>query len=41
MGYEGLRDAARSALVSPEVREGVQTCQQHLQKGRFWQGGLS
>ncbi|MCI5040245.1 MAG: hypothetical protein MRY81_11235 [Donghicola eburneus] len=31
MGCEGLRDAARSELASPEVREGVQPRHQRLQ----------
>ncbi|SCM68122.1 putative membrane protein [Donghicola eburneus] len=41
MGCEDPRYSARGELVSPEVREGIQTRQQYLQKGRFWQIGFS
>ena len=41
MGCDGLRYAARGQLCLEQIREGIQTHQQHLQKGRFRQVGFS
>lgn len=41
MGCEDPRYAAGGQLGLEQVREGIQTRQQYLQKGRFWQIGFS